>query len=127
MDTPDIFSLSCEPENQITEIKRWKTLTSHEKPIILLAVRLDMEYMIDDYAIYKEFKRLWADDSDIARHLVVAFTFGDRIHRDFVRELKDISVELKSVLKDAHNRYVIFKVDTGVSIYVLHWFSFVLG
>ena len=39
---------------------------------------------------------------------MVAFTFGDRQDEDLGRELELVCSELKSVLKDASHRYVLF-------------------
>ena len=38
----------------------------------------------------------------------MVFTFGDRQDEDLGRELKSVCQELKSVLKDASHRYVLF-------------------
>ena len=38
----------------------------------------------------------------------MAFTFGDRQDEDLGRELQLVCAELKSVLKDASHRYVLF-------------------
>ncbi|XP_025110149.1 GTPase IMAP family member 4-like isoform X2 [Pomacea canaliculata] len=108
VDTPDIVNLDYSPEERREEIQRWKALTSPAHPTILLAVRCDVRYTAEEYAIYKEFKSLWGDNSSIKRQLVVAFTFGDRQDRDLREELKGVCPELKKVLRDADNRYVLF-------------------
>ncbi|XP_025083379.1 GTPase IMAP family member 4-like isoform X2 [Pomacea canaliculata] len=108
VDTPDIVNLDYSAEERREEIQRWKALTSPGHPTILLAVRCDVRYTAEEYAIYKEFKSLWGDKSSIKRQLVVAFTFGDRQDRDLREELKSVCPELKKVLRDADNRYVLF-------------------
>nr|KAG5692958.1 hypothetical protein BaRGS_032390 [Batillaria attramentaria] len=76
--------------------------------IILLVVRCDVRYTAEEYAIYKKIKELWGDKS-LCERLVVAFTFWDRQKSDIEKELNTtVPQELKNVLKDASNRYVVF-------------------
>ncbi|XP_025111467.1 GTPase IMAP family member 4-like isoform X2 [Pomacea canaliculata] len=108
VDTPDIVNLDYSPDEREKEVQGWKRMTSPDHPTILLAVRCDVRYTAEEFAIYKDFKRLWGDNAGIRRHLVVAFTFGDRQNTDLKEELEDVCEELKSVLIDANHRYVLF-------------------
>ncbi|XP_025111470.1 GTPase IMAP family member 4-like [Pomacea canaliculata] len=108
VDTPDIINLHYGPDEREKEVQSWKTMTSRDHPTILLAVRCDVRYTAEEFAIYKDFKRLWGDNAGIRRHLVVAFTFGDKQDRDLKEELEGVCEELKIVLKDANHRYVLF-------------------
>ncbi|PVD23985.1 hypothetical protein C0Q70_17262 [Pomacea canaliculata] len=80
VDTPDIDNLHYGPDEREQEVQSWKRMTSLDHPTILLALRCD-----EEFAIYKDFKRLWGDNAGIRRHLVVAFTFGDKQTRDLKR------------------------------------------
>lgn len=115
MDTPDIDNLHYGPDEREQEVQSWKRMTSPDHPTILLALRCD-----EEFAIYKDFKRLWGDNAGIRRHLVVAFTFGDKQDRDLKEELEGVCDELKSVLKDANHRYMLFnkKVSRSVCVHV---------
>ncbi|XP_025111477.1 GTPase IMAP family member 4-like isoform X2 [Pomacea canaliculata] len=106
VDTPDPVNLDLSKTEISAEVARWK---SHAvgKFAILLAVRCDVRYTAEEYDIYKKIKIAWGDNS-FTNHLVVVFTFGDRQDRNIHEELKTVCLELRSVLADAGNRYVIF-------------------
>ncbi|XP_025083394.1 GTPase IMAP family member 4-like [Pomacea canaliculata] len=106
VDTPDPVNLNLSKTEISAEVARWKSLAV-DKFAILLAVRCDVSYTAEEYDIYKKIKRAWGDNS-FTSHLVVFFTFGDRQDRDIHEELKTVCWELRSVLADAGNRYVIF-------------------
>nr|KAG5689253.1 hypothetical protein BaRGS_006373 [Batillaria attramentaria] len=92
------------------EISKWKELASSSPDAILLAVRCDVRYTAEEYDIYRQIKFYWGDE-EFCKRLVVVFTFGDRQDRPLDEELKTVCPELKSVLKDAGNRYVVFGLE----------------
>ncbi|XP_025111525.1 GTPase IMAP family member 4-like [Pomacea canaliculata] len=106
IDTPDLVNLDLSDAEIYEHVSHWK---SHAvgKFAILLAVRCDVRYTAEEYDIYRKMKRAWGDNS-FTSHLVVVFTFGDRQDRDIHEELKTVCWELRSVLADAGNRYVLF-------------------
>ena len=93
------------PADICAEINRWKTLISPGPDVILLAVRCDVRYTAEEYAIYKMMKEAW-NETTFCKRLVLAFTFADRQDQDIKTELKTVCHELQSVLKDAGHRYV---------------------
>lgn len=108
VDTPDPINLDGDKKPQLNEeIQRWKSLTSPNPSAILLAIRCDVRYTAEEYAVYRRIKAAWKDNS-FTRHLVVAFTFGDRQDKDIKEELKSVCPELQSVLSDASQRYIVF-------------------
>nr|KAG5692883.1 hypothetical protein BaRGS_002318 [Batillaria attramentaria] len=88
------------------EVGKWRELTAPGPSAVLLTVRTDIRYTPEEYDIYRQIKQLWG--SDLTKRLVVAFTFGDRQDQDLEEELKVVCPELKSVLRDASGRYVVF-------------------
>ncbi|KAK7471882.1 hypothetical protein BaRGS_00035466, partial [Batillaria attramentaria] len=103
VDTPNIDELPVPLEE---EMKLWKSLTTPYPNAILLTVRCDVRYTAEEYAIYQKIKQCWGESFN--RRLVVAFTFGDRQDRNLSQELETVCPELKSVLHDAKERYVVF-------------------
>jgi hypothetical protein len=99
IDTPDISTFSLSEKNQ--QVSAWKQKTSVTSGVILLAVRCDIRYTAEEYAIYQELKRLWNNDRDFCGRLIVAFTFGDRQDNPLEDELKAVCKELNGVLRDA--------------------------
>lgn len=77
---------------------------------MLLAVRCDVRYTKEEYAIYKQFTTNWG--KNISDHLIVAFTFCDKNAFVPQEELKNVNHQLKSVLKNAKQRHFDFK-DTN--------------
>ena len=106
IDTPGI-SFTDDPAGAKKEIDKWKEMTAPTPYAILLAIRCDEEYTHKNYRMYTEIKRLWGDESAFER-LVVVFTFGDRQDGDIKQTLKTVCEELKNVLKDVNNRYIVF-------------------
>lgn len=108
VDTPDPMNWDGDEKPQLNEeIQRWKSLTSPNPSAILLAIRCDVRYTAEEYDGYRRIMAAWKDNS-FTRHLVVVFTFGDRQDKDIKEELKSICPELKSVLSDASQRYIVF-------------------
>nr|KAG5703205.1 hypothetical protein BaRGS_034116 [Batillaria attramentaria] len=109
VDTPDIANMLDEMSSQQKEeeISKWKRLASPFHRAILLAVRCDVRYTGEEYDIYRQIKFYWGD-KEFCKRLVVVFTFADRQDRPLGEELKTVCPELRSVLKDAGHRYVVF-------------------
>ncbi|KAL8612096.1 hypothetical protein ACOMHN_013975 [Nucella lapillus] len=108
LDTPDISNLEDVDDDRAQQnVSSWKGLTSPQAHVILLAVRCDVRYTREEHQIYLQLKRLWGGNA-LCRRLIVAFTFGDRQDKDLGEELKGVCPELKQVLRDASQRYVLF-------------------
>ncbi|KAK7479618.1 hypothetical protein BaRGS_00029167 [Batillaria attramentaria] len=108
MDTPDI-SCNMTEEQQRVELSAWKQFTSNAPHIIVLVVRCGKAYTQQEYRYYQKIKQFWEDSSSLCQRLVVAFTFGDQLKSDIAEVLKNkSSQELREVLEDAKNRYVVF-------------------
>ncbi|XP_070201249.1 GTPase IMAP family member 9-like [Littorina saxatilis] len=107
VDTPDVVNLDLTLEDMEEEVSRWKDLTLPHPSAVLLTVRCDVRYTPEEYAIYRQILKLWGDDT-LKRHLVVTFTFGDRQDEDIRQTLQHVCPQLKSVLKDANGRFVVF-------------------
>ncbi|XP_076441226.1 GTPase IMAP family member 8-like [Babylonia areolata] len=108
LDTPDLSNMACMDEDEAQrEVSRWQALTSPKVHAILLAVRCDVRYTREEYEIFLQMKKQWGG-KPLTRRLVVAFTFGDRQDRDIEEDLKRVCPELKSVLKEASDRYMVF-------------------
>ncbi|KAK7490337.1 hypothetical protein BaRGS_00018498 [Batillaria attramentaria] len=108
MDTPDI-SCNMTEEQQRVELSAWKQFTSNAPHIIVLVVRCGKAYTQQEYRYYQKIKQFWEDSSLFCQRLVVAFTFGDQLKSDIEEVLKNTSSqELREVLEDAKNRYVVF-------------------
>lgn len=106
IDTLDISNL---PEDKAREkIEVWGKLEPHA---VLVAVRCDVRYTAEEYAIYRQIKQLWGDDS-LCELLVVLFTFGDRQDQDIQQELETVCREL---VADAGQRYVVFNKKSECS------------
>ncbi|XP_025110380.1 uncharacterized protein LOC112573901 isoform X4 [Pomacea canaliculata] len=106
-DTPDVSNLGVERITAEQEIKKWYLF---HPDIILLAVRCDVRYTAEEHQIYQQIKKVLGEDY-LRSRLIVAFTFGDRQDRDINEELKTVCTELKNVLKDAGQRYILFNKE----------------
>lgn len=111
IDTPDIFNMGFSIEEEKAEIDKWRKLMSLDSPVVLVAVRCDVRYTAEEHNIYRQIKSHWGDNS-LCEKLVVLFTFGDRQDGDLEEELKTVCPELKSLLHDANNRYVMYNRDS---------------
>ena len=108
VDTPDLANSDMISDSELRdEISRWRGMSTNNPTLVLLAVRCDVRYTAEECAIYRQILRLWGDDS-LRQRLVVAFTFGDCQVGDLGEELRKVCPELKSVLRDADQRYVVF-------------------
>ncbi|XP_076457934.1 GTPase IMAP family member 9-like [Babylonia areolata] len=107
VDTPDVTNTNMSQQEMEAEVRRWREATSPFPTAVLLTVRCDVRYTAEEYAIYREIQKLWGDNS-LRERLVVAFTFGDRQDAPLEEELKAVCPELKGVLRDAGQRYVMF-------------------
>ena len=114
LDTPDVTNLDKQTNAIKREVAKWRLLTLNKPNVILLAVRCDVRYTAEEYAVYRKIKKLWGHNS-LHQRLMVAFTFGDRQDGDIQEELKTVCPELKSVLRDAKNRYVVFNDQVALS------------
>lgn len=90
--------------NTEEEIKEWQNLNPD---VVLLAIRCDVRYTAEEFAILNEIRNVWGDNSLFSR-LVVAFTFGDRLDGNIKDEVINVCKELQTVLKDCGERYVVF-------------------
>ena len=111
IDTPAI-NFTDDPQFAKKEIALWKEKTSPKPHAILLAISCEEMHTRENYDMYKEIRRTWGDDSAFD-DLVVAFTFGDRLDHDIDVKLKGVSKELKNVLEDASNRFIVFNAEAG--------------
>ncbi|PVD24023.1 hypothetical protein C0Q70_17300 [Pomacea canaliculata] len=102
IDTPDVSNMDMRNTEQ--EIKEWQNLNPD---IVLLAIRCDVRYTAEEFAILNEIRNVWGDNSLFSR-LVVAFTFGDRLDGDIKDEVINVCKELQTVLRDCGERYVVF-------------------
>lgn len=107
VDTPDLVNCGMSEIEMRDEVTRWRSMATSKPTLVLLAVRCDVRYTAEEYAIYRQILKLWGDNS-LRQRLVVVFTFGDRQDRDIREELRTVCPELKNVLKDAGQRYVVF-------------------
>ncbi|XP_025082573.1 GTPase IMAP family member 8-like isoform X2 [Pomacea canaliculata] len=107
VDTPDPVNSELDTKQLKEEIQKWKQMTAPFPSAILLAVRCDVRYTAEEYDIYKKIKNAWADKSFLD-NLIIVFTFGDRQDKDLAEELKTVCPELKNVLRDSNNNYVLF-------------------
>ena len=82
-------------------------MTLSHPTIVVLAVRCDVRYTAEEYAIYREIVRLWGD-GHLKDSLIVAFTFGDLQDNPLEEELKTVCPELKTVLGDALGTWIRF-------------------
>nr|KAG5699842.1 hypothetical protein BaRGS_034616 [Batillaria attramentaria] len=68
-----------------------------------------MRYTAEEYAIFRQLKEELGGNME--DNLVVVFTMGDFLYRDGVdlsKELETVCDELKEVLREAKERYVVF-------------------
>lgn len=125
IDTPDITNVGdMNTQKMQEEVSRWKNLTFPYPSAILLAVKCDVGYTPEEYAIYRQIKLYWGHDADFCSRLIVVFTFGDRQDKPIAEELREVCPELKSVLRDANNRYVVSNQQTDGNADML-WSSLV--
>ncbi|XP_076457892.1 GTPase IMAP family member 8-like isoform X2 [Babylonia areolata] len=106
IDTPDFTNLMADKRTAQQHVDRWKVLTNSLPDVIILTVRCDVRYTKEEHDIYQAIQDRWGDRSVFQKRLMVAFTFGDRQDEDLEEELEMVCEELKSVLKDAKNRFV---------------------
>ncbi|PVD23995.1 hypothetical protein C0Q70_17272 [Pomacea canaliculata] len=111
-DTPDLSNQYHTVSEIQAEVKKWKGDPETTPDAVLLAVRCDVRYTAEEFAIYQQVKEIWG--RDLCRRLVVAFTFGDRQDRDLGEELGTVCRELNSVLNDASDK---FDVTSRLIIY----------
>ncbi|XP_070195117.1 GTPase IMAP family member 9-like [Littorina saxatilis] len=112
VDTPDISDKS--ETIQTDTVKRWRDSAKGYNYMVVLAVRCDARYSPAEYEVYRQIKQLWGND--LVKKLVVVFTFGDTREDpglDMKKELEEVWPELKHVIKDANNRYVVFNNEPG--------------
>ncbi|XP_076457899.1 uncharacterized protein LOC143291730 isoform X2 [Babylonia areolata] len=105
VDTPDITNLTLDSQQMRAEVDRWRQLTQSTPSAVLLTVRCDIRYTAEEHAIYREIMALWPQ---LKERLVVAFTFGDRQDQPLEEELRAVCPELKSVLRDAGQAYLLY-------------------
>lgn len=109
--TPDLSNQYLSFAEIQAEVKKWKGDPETTPDAVLLAVRCDVRYTAEEFDIYQQVRKIWGHD--LCNRLVVAFTFGDRQDRDLRDEIKTVCRELKSVLRDASGRYVLFRGPTS--------------
>ncbi|KAK7490354.1 hypothetical protein BaRGS_00018333 [Batillaria attramentaria] len=106
VDTPDLINKDIDDTAMQLEVSEWKKLTRPAPSAILIVIRCDVRYTVEEHEVYRKIKELWG--SGFTDRLVVAFTFGDRQDCDIKEELKTVCRELQNVLRDAKWRYVVF-------------------
>ncbi|KAK7471887.1 hypothetical protein BaRGS_00035471, partial [Batillaria attramentaria] len=109
LDTPDVTDNQFLQAHAKEEVARWLQLTGNNPSAFLLAVRCDFRYTPEEYSIYGRILQLIGKQF-VCDRLIVAFTFGDQQDRSIEEELElpTASTELRTVLRDARHRYVIF-------------------
>ena len=90
-------TMDISEEERKEEVSRWKEMTSPGPSAILLVVRRDVRFTQHEQVVYEETKRLWGDDNEFCRRLIVVFTFGDHLGNPVAKEL-ELCKELKSVV-----------------------------
>ncbi|XP_025111462.1 immune-associated nucleotide-binding protein 8-like isoform X2 [Pomacea canaliculata] len=111
VDTPDPVNCDMDESTAKLEVTQWKGCTNMG---VVVVIRCDVRYTAEEYAIYKQIKEHWG--SDFCKHLVVAFTFGDRLEQDlddFGKQLENGCPEVVNVLRDANQQYVVFDCSAG--------------
>lgn len=83
-----------------------KKAKSSARYAVLLAIRCDIRYTNEEYDIYKQFKKIWG--RNLRKHLIVAFTFGDKRSSNIKKDIENASDALKKVLKNAKDRFLVF-------------------
>lgn len=115
VDTPDPVNCDMDESTAKLEVTKWKGCTNMGVVVVVVVViRCDVRYTAEEYAIYKQIKEHWG--SDFCKHLVVAFTFGDRLQQDlddFGQQLENGCPEVVNVLRDANQQYVVFDCSAG--------------
>ncbi|KAK7487265.1 hypothetical protein BaRGS_00021493 [Batillaria attramentaria] len=92
-----------------SETQRWIKEAKGKPTAVLLVIRCDMRYTAEEYAIFRQLKEELGGNME--DNLVVVFTMGDFLYRDGVdlsKELETVCDELKEVLREAKERYVVF-------------------
>ena len=54
VDTPDVVNADMTKSEQRQEVDRWRHVTKAKPSLVLLAVRCDVRYTAEEYAIYKK-------------------------------------------------------------------------
>ncbi|PVD24006.1 hypothetical protein C0Q70_17283 [Pomacea canaliculata] len=119
-DTPDMVNCEMSDADAKKQVEEWRT-SPETSVAVIVAIRCDVRYTAEEYAIYTKIKDLWGDD--FCKNLVIAFTFKDRLDHDekeFELELKTVCQELQNVLEDARHRYVLFDCSPGRYVEELH-------
>ncbi|XP_070201266.1 GTPase IMAP family member 8-like isoform X2 [Littorina saxatilis] len=111
VDTPDLINQEMSEADMRCQVNQWKTETTSNPDVILMAVRCDIRYTSEEYKLYQKIKELWGDASQFCQKLIVAFTFGETLDEDIQEVMKDVGPELRHVLGDAGNRFVVFSKD----------------
>ncbi|XP_070201255.1 GTPase IMAP family member 8-like isoform X2 [Littorina saxatilis] len=111
VDTPDLIDQEMSEADMRFQVKQWKTETLSNPDVIMVAVRCDGRYTSEEFKLYQKIKELWGDASQFCQKLIVAFTFGETLDEDIQEVLKDVGPEIRRVLEDAGNRFVVFSKD----------------
>lgn len=106
-DTPDVSNMSLYESEPDKEIQNWCTC---HPDIILLTIRSDVRYTSEEFQTYQQIKRVLTQQY-LCPRLVVAFTFPERLVNDLEEELKTAPTELRQVLNDAKDRYLVFREE----------------
>lgn len=96
------------------EVKSWITQAGGKPSAVLVVIRCDGRYTAEEYKIYKQLKTVLG--GNMKGNLVVVFTIGDFLKgekTELEESLKNAGTELKEVLQDATNRYVVFDNKAG--------------
>nr|KAG5693397.1 hypothetical protein BaRGS_009870 [Batillaria attramentaria] len=124
INTPDLANPRKTDEEAKREVETWLQRADNRTPdAVLLVIRSDRRYTREEFNVYQQLKGLLGDK--LGDNLVVIFSMGDRLR---CKELRvDLSVtcsELKNVLKDAGQRYLVFDdtatdTDQGMQVDML--------
>ncbi|KAK7486083.1 hypothetical protein BaRGS_00022692 [Batillaria attramentaria] len=113
-DTPDLINSDMGLPKAAEEVKQWREELRSAYPesryhaAILVTIRCDVRYTAEEYAVYRQVKKLWGGNTSFCKRLVVVFTYGDLLDGKIEDQLKTVCPELQNVLKDAKQRYVVF-------------------
>ncbi|KAK7107513.1 GTPase IMAP family member 8-like [Littorina saxatilis] len=108
VDFPDV---TCDMTEEAArkEVEDCTTLTYPYPSATCLVVRADVRFTPEEYATYRKTRELLGER--IFENMVVVFTMGDKLpaadRANFQEQLNRANTELKQVLADANNSYVI--------------------
>ena len=114
INTPDLANPPKARKEASEEVDKWIGLAGKRNPdAVLLVVCCDRRYTKEEYEIYMQLKSLLQKKlprrTRLQDSLVVVFTMGGSLNgKDLGVDLSEVCEDLKSVLGEAGQRYVVF-------------------